>query len=234
MPRLGPFQKRIGYTFRQPDLLQLALTHPSVGREKGEAVANNQRLEFLGDAVLQLIVSAALYKQFSNRDEGTLSKVRAQLVNREGLAKRGRDIKLGTQLIVSRGEEKSGGRNRDSALADAFEALVGAVYLDGGFTKARRFILAQFQTALIEVDDGQHVGNPKGELQELLQARAAVSPEYRLLEATGPDHDRLFACTVHYEGRELARGEGKSKKTAESQAAAAAVKAVKKPRRRKK
>lgn len=232
MPRLGPFQKRIGYAFSKPELLQLALTHPSVGREKGEAVANNQRLEFLGDAVLQLIISAALYKQFSNRDEGTLSKARAQLVNREGLAARARDIKLGTQLIVSRGEEKSGGRDRDSALADAFEALVGAVYLDGGFTKARRFILAQFQTALNEVDAGQHFGNPKGELQELLQARAAVSPEYRLLDATGPDHDRVFICAVRHEGSELARGKGKSKKIAESQAAAAAVKAIKKPRRK--
>ncbi len=234
MPRLGPFQKRIGYSFRKPELLKLALTHPSVGHEKGEAVANNQRLEFLGDAVLQLVISGALYKQFASRDEGTLSKVRARLVNREGLATRARDIKLGTQLIVSRGEEKSGGRDRDSALADAFEALVGAIYLDGGFPKVRRFILTQFQMALEEVDAGQHVGNPKGELQELLQAGAAVSPEYRLLDASGPDHDRIFVCAVRHEGRELARGRGKNKKLAESQAAAAAVLALKKLRRKKK
>ena len=201
----------------------LALTHPSVGHEKDKAEANNQRLEFLGDAVLQLVISAALYKQFTQHDEGTLSKVRARLVNREELAARARDIKLGAQLIISRGEEKNDGRNRDSALADAFEALIGAIYLDGGFTKVRRFILAQFKIVLKEVDVGQHVGNPKGELQELLQAHEAVSPEYRMLDASGPDHDRTFICAVRHKGRELARGQGKSKKIAEAQAAATAI-----------
>ena len=234
MTARGPFQKRLRYTFKKPELMELALTHPSASHERSEKLANNQRLEFLGDAVLQLVISEALYKQFSSRDEGTLSKVRARLVNREGLATRAQDIKLGTQLIVSRGEEKSGGRDRDSALADAFEALVGAIYLDGGFTKVRRFILTQFQMALEEVDAGQHVGNPKGELQELLQAGAAVSPEYRLLDASGPDHDRIFVCAVRHEGRELARGRGKNKKLAETQAAAAAVSALKKLRRKKK
>lgn len=227
MPRLVQFQERIGYSFRKPELLQLALTHPSMGREKDEAAENNQRMEFLGDAVLQLVISGALYKQFANSDEGTLSKARARLVNREGLAIRARDIKLGTQLIVSHGEEKSGGRDRDSALADGFEALVGAIYLDGGFPQVRRFILTQFQMALKEVDASQHVGNPKGELQEMLQVGAAVSPEYRLLDASGPDHDRTFVCAVRHKGRELARGKGKNKKLAEAQAAAAAVSALK-------
>ena len=161
MPRLDPFQKRISYAFRNQGLMVLALTHPSVGHEKDKAESNNQRLEFLGDAVLQLVISATLYKQFLQHDEGTLSKVRARLVNREELATRARDIKLGAQLIVSRGEEKNGGRNRESALADAFEALIGAIYLDGGFTKVRLFILTQFKTALKDVDVGQHVGNPR-------------------------------------------------------------------------
>ena len=129
---------------------------------------------------------------------------------------------------------RNGGRDRDSALADAFEALVGAIYLDGGFTKVRRFILTQFQMALDEVDASQHIGNPKGELQELLQAGAAVSPEYRLLDASGPDHDRIFICAVRHEGRELARGKGKNKKLAEAQAAAAAVSVLKKSRRKRK
>ncbi len=223
MPQLGPFQKRIGYAFRNQGLMVLALTHPSVGHEKDKAESNNQRLEFLGDAVLQLVISTALYKQFSQHDEGTLSKVRARLVNREELASRARDIKLGAQLNVSRGEEKNGGRNRDSALADAFEALIGAIYLDGGFTKVRLFILTQFKTALKDVDVGQHIGNPKGELQELLQAHEAISPEYRMLDASGPDHDRTFICAVRHKGRELARGQGKSKKIAETQAAATAI-----------
>ena len=167
MPQLGPFQKRIGYAFRNQGLMVLALTHPSVGHEKDKAESNNQRLEFLGDAVLQLVISTALYKQFSQHDEGTLSKVRARLVNREELASRARDIKLGAQLNVSRGEEKNGGRNRDSALADAFEALIGAIYLDGGFSKVEIFIHTQFADALAGADAGRHVGNPKGELQEL-------------------------------------------------------------------
>ena len=187
MPQLGPFQKRIGYAFRNQGLMVLALTHPSVGHEKDKAESNNQRLEFLGDAVLQLVISTALYKQFSQHDEGTLSKVRARLVNREELASRARDIKLGAQLNVSRSEEKNGGRNRDSALADAFESLIGAIY------------------------------------QELLQAHEAISPEYRMLDASGPDHDRTFICAVRHKGRELARGQGKSKKIAESQAAATAI-----------
>ncbi|MBR89864.1 MAG: ribonuclease III [Verrucomicrobiales bacterium] len=233
MPRLGPFQKRIGYTFRKPELLSLALTHPSVGHEKGEAVANNQRLEFLGDAVLQLTISAALYREFPGRDEGALSKARARLVNREGLAARARAIRLGTQLILSRGEEKSGGRDRDSALADAFEALVGAIYLDGGFTKVRKFVHAQFEKVLHGVDAGQFVGNPKGELQEMMQSKSHVSPDYKLLDTTGPDHDREFVCAVHHEGRELARGKGKSKKLAEADAAAAAICVLKKPARKK-
>tara|TARA_Y100000588_G_scaffold171973_1_gene185807 strand:- start:746 stop:1477 length:732 start_codon:yes stop_codon:yes gene_type:complete len=231
MPRLGSFQKRIGYDFRKPELLTLALTHPSVGHEKGEAVANNQRLEFLGDAVLQLVISAALYKEFPRRHEGAMSKARARLVNREGLAERARDIRLGTQLILSRGEEKSGGRDRDSALADAYEALVGAIYLDGGYTKVRRFVLDQFETVLHGMDAGEFVGNPKGELQEMLQSKTNVSPEYRVLNATGPDHDRTFVCAVRHESRELARGEGKSKKLAESAAAAAAIKVLRRPRK---
>lgn len=232
MPRLVPFQKRIGYGFRKPELLTLALTHPSVGHERGEVVANNQRLEFLGDAVLQLVISAALYKEFPKRDEGAMSKVRARLVNREGLAGRARHIRLGAQLILSRGEEKSGGRDRDSALADAYEALVGAIYLDGGYTKVRNFVLDQFEAVLHGIDAGQFVGNPKGELQEILQSEANASPEYRVLDASGPDHDRTFVCAVRYEGRELARGEGKSKKLAETAAAAAAINALKKPKRR--
>ena len=117
---------------------------------------------------------------------------------------------------------------------DAFEALVGAIYLDGGFLKVRRFILTQFQLTLEEVDAGRHAGNPKGELQELLQIGAAVSPEYRLLDASGPDHDRVFVCAVQHEGRELARGKGKNKKLAETQAAAAAVTTLKKSRRKRK
>ena len=226
MPARGPFQEQLGYSFKQPDLLELALTHPSVSHEKGKTLANNQRLEFLGDAVLQLVISAELYKQFPDRDEGALSKACARLVNREALAERAMEISLGTELVLSRGEEKNNGRERPSALADAFEALVGAIYLDGGFTQAKKFIRTRFKDVLAGADTGRHTGNPKGELQEILQGKNAVSPEYRLLEMEGPDHDRSFICAVRHSGRELARGSGKSKKTAEMAAARSAIEAL--------
>ncbi len=226
MPARGPFQEQLGYSFKQPDLLELALTHPSVSHEKGKTLANNQRLEFLGDAVLQLVISAELYKQFPDRDEGALSKACARLVNREALAERAMEISLGTELVLSRGEEKNNGRERPSALADAFEALIGAIYLDGGFTQAKKFIRTRFKDVLTDADIGRHTGNPKGELQEILQGKNAVSPEYRLLEMEGPDHDRSFICAVRHSGRELARGSGKSKKTAEMAAARAAIEAL--------
>ena len=226
MPARGPFQEQLGYSFKQPDLLELALTHPSVSHEKGKRLANNQRLEFLGDAVLQLVISAELYKQFPDRDEGALSKACARLVNREALAERAMEISLSTELVLSRGEEKNNGRERPSALADAFEALIGAIYLDGGFTQAKKFIRTRFKDVLAGADTGRHTGNPKGELQEILQGKNAVSPEYRLLEMEGPDHDRSFICAVRHSGRELARGSGKSKKTAEMAAARAAIEAL--------
>ena len=219
----GPLQKRIGYTFKRSELLELALTHPSASHERGEKLATNQRLEFLGDAVIQLFISAELYRRLPHHDEGSLSKARARLVNREALAQRAMALQLGQELRLSRGEERNGGRNRPSALADAFEALVGAIYLDGGLTKVKKFIRAQFIDQIVGTSTDPHSGNPKGELQEILQSKSAVPPEYRLLETDGPDHNRSFVCSVRHSGRELARGSGKSKKNAEMNAAAAAI-----------
>ena len=227
MPNRGPLQKRLGYSFKKSELLELALTHPSVNHKQIKAFNNNQRLEFLGDAVLQMIISAELYRQFPTRNEGTLSEVRAQMVNRDALAEQAVQIKLGKELVLSRGEDRNGGRKRDSALADAFESVVGAIYLDGGFMKVKKFILTQFSERFEGADAGRHVGNPKGELQEILQGKSAVAPEYRLLDSKGPDHDRSFECAVRHSGHELARGTGKSKKTAESDAATKAIKLLK-------
>lgn len=217
---------RIGYEFRKPALLCLALTHPSVVHEHGQAQAHNQRLEFLGDAVLQLILTRELYHRFPAVDEGPLTKARAGLVNRRALAVHGRTLGLGQHLILSRGEELNGGRHRPSTLADAFEALVGAVFLDGGFDAAAGFVLGCFQTELTTVDTASGIDNPKGELQEMLQTTSAHPPDYRVVSATGPDHDRVFECNVHHAGRELARGVGKSKKIAEAEAALAALRAL--------
>jgi ribonuclease-3 len=223
---LAAFQIRLGCIFRDENLLRLALTHPSVAHESGVATAHNQRLEFLGDAVLQLILTQKLYEQFPGSDEGPLTKARAKLVNRRALAERARALGLGAHLILGHGEETHGGRERPSALADAFEALLGAIFMDGGFETAREFVLREFSAALAPATaaGAPTIENPKGELQELLQTRSPHAPQYQTISATGPDHDRVFECTVHHEGVELARGSGKSKKAAESDAALAALK----------
>jgi ribonuclease-3 len=223
VPDLEALQRQLGHSFRDRDLLQLALTHPSVAHDSGAPTPTNQRLEFLGDAVLQLVLTRELYERFPSFDEGPLTKARAKLVNRRTLAERGRALALGRHLLVSRGEDMHGGRERLSALADAFEAVVGAIFLDGGFEAAKGFILRQFPAAFGGLSVIPVLENPKGELQELLQSVSTEAPEYLVVSATGPDHDRLFECTVHHGGVELARGTGKSKKAAESQAALAAL-----------
>ena len=223
MSDLADLQNRLGHPFRDEALLRLALTHPSVAHEANAALTHNQRLEFLGDSVLGLALSRALYEQFPAADEGALTKSRAKLVNAGSLAAHARELGLGAHLILSRGEENTGGRERASALADTFESLLGAIFLDGGFEAAREFVLREFAAdfgALTEVGD---IENPKGELQELLQARSPHAPEYEFIAATGPDHDRVFECAVWHAGAELARGTGKSKKAAESAAALAAL-----------
>lgn len=216
-------QSRLVYAFRDSALLQLALTHPSVAHEQGAAIQTNQRLEFLGDAVLQLALTRELYEKFPAFGEGPLTKARAKLVNRRTLAERAKHLGLGQHLIVSRGEEQHGGRERPSALADTYEALLGAIFLDGGYEAARDFILHHFQGAFGGLKVIPILENPKGELQELLQAVSPDAPHYHVDSVTGPDHDRIFECTVHHGGVELARGRGKSKKAAESEAASAAL-----------
>ena len=231
MPAHEELQDKLGYAFRDPTLLELALTHPSVAHEQGAPMQTNQRLEFLGDAVLQLVLTRELYDKFPGFDEGPLTKARAKLVNRRTLAEHARELGLGQHLVVSRGEELHGGRERLSALADAYEALLGAVFLDGGFDVSREVILRRFSKAFGALSVIPILENPKGELQELLQAASAEPPQYHVVSATGPDHDRVFECTVHHAGIELARGHGKSKKAAESEAALAALKALRQVRK---
>jgi ribonuclease-3 len=222
--KLAELQQRLGYQFRDEQLLRLALTHPSVAHEQNTPMPHNQRLEFLGDAVLGLILTRELYEKFPEADEGALTKTRAKLVNSSSLSEHGRALQLGRHLILSRGEENTGGRERASTLADAFESLLGAVFLDGGFAAAQGFILREFGAKFGELGALPGIENPKGELQELLQARSPMAPEYQLVSASGADHDRDFECAVLHEGVELARGRGKSKKAAEGEAALSALK----------
>ena len=226
---LGGLQVEIGFAFRDTRLLEMALTHPSVTHESGLQIPHNQRMEFLGDAVLQLVLTHELYLKFPELEEGPLTQARAQMVNRRTLARQADRLKLGPRLRMSRGEELSGGRHRASALADAFEALLGAVYLDSGFETARSFVLRQFSTMFGELHVLPNLDNPKGELQEMLQARSPEPPQYRQISASGPDHDRSFECEVSHMGMVLGFGRGKSKKTAEANAALEALGGLSKP-----
>jgi ribonuclease III len=214
---------RLGCGFRDAGLLELALTHPSAVGDDPANQRHNQRLEFLGDAVLQLVLTRELYEKFPDAGEGPMTKARAEMVNRHTLAAQARRLNLGHYLRFSRGEEINGGRERLSALADGFEALLGAIFLDGGFEIARTFVLQQFREAFGELEVMPNLDNPKGELQEMLQTTSPVPPKYAVVSASGPDHDRVFECTVLHQGVELGRGAGKSKKAAESQAALSAL-----------
>lgn len=223
MSDLLQFQNSLGYQFQNRDLLGLALTHPSALVDPHPSAQHNQRLEFLGDAVLQLILTQELYQRFPGWGEGEMTKARSRLVNHQCLAEQGHRLRLGEHLRLGRGEEKHGGRQRASSLADAFEAVLGALFIDGGYDAAGRFVRQLFASELEQLDKTPDEDNPKGELQELLQATSSHTPLYRLEHASGPDHERMFECAVLHEGIELGRGTGRSKKEAESRAALVAL-----------
>src|SRR3954468_19833024 len=234
-PNLSEFQRKLGYFFKDLTLLKMALTHPSVAHEQGPGVnvPHNQRLEFLGDAVLQLALTRELYMKFPAHGEGPLTKARARLVNSQTLAEHGKRLGIGDHLTLSRGEEISGGRERQSSLADAYEAVMGAVFLDSSYETARDLILREFSDVFTGLRVLPTIDNPKGELQELLQELYNEAPSYQLVSTTGPDHDRIFECSVHHQGEELARGSGKNKKEAESAAAIVALEKLKEKRKEK-
>ncbi len=228
MNELDQLQAALGCQFKDRALLRLALLHPSVAQEQGVRLQNNQRLEFLGDAVLSLVLSEILYRRFPEFTEGQLTQARARLVNRRFLAERARRLGLGPYMVISRSEEAGGGRDRTSNLADTFEALVGALYLDGGVEAVREFVLRTFEPELSAGLPSNGTDNPKGRLQELLQASSAMPPEYRLIAARGPDHDRRYECAVIHAGEELGRGQGRSIKEAETAAAVVALQKLEK------
>jgi ribonuclease-3 len=224
MSATAELQARLGHQFRDESLLHLALTHPSVIHEQNTPAPHNQRLEFLGDSVLSLVLSRELYEKFPDADEGQLTKSRAKLANTASLAAHGRALNLGAHLVLSRGEANTGGRERSSALADAFESVLAAIFLDSGLDTAREFVVRNFAADFAELNLPAGIENPKGELQELLQSKSPTAPVYELISAEGPDHDRNFICAVYHDNAELARGAGKSKRAAESDAAQAALK----------
>lgn len=216
-----PLEKRLGYRFKRLDLLELALTHRSWANEQG-IPEHYERLEFLGDAVLGLIASDWLYANHPELPEGELSKNKAQLVSRDTLAKRARELGLGEALRIGVGEDRSGGRTKSSLLADSMEAVFGALYLDGGLEVARKAILPMLSGGLHELSQ-QAVTDAKTQLQEVAQALGWGLPEYRLIDSLGPDHSKIFVVECWLEGELGGKGEGPSKKLAEQRAAADAL-----------
>lgn len=216
---MTPLEKRIGYKFRNSLLLAEALTHPSLSYETQRHHFDNQRLEFLGDAVLQLIFTEHLYHLFPEYPEGQLTKMRSRLVSREGLKVHAISIGLGGYMLMGKGEDSNGGRSRASVLADAFESLVGAMFLDGGLGPVREFALREAAPDIENLMLDPMDVNPKGRLQELLQSIAPQSPHYSITAQSGPEHQKSFVAVVEWNGMELGRGEGHSKKEAHIAAA---------------
>jgi ribonuclease-3 len=210
----------LGHRFVRPEHLAEALTHRSFGEG-----TNNEKLEFLGDAVLALAMADLLMAHFPEAREGDLSKMRASLVNAEVLARKARELDLGRWLRLGKGEDKSGGRDKPSILAAAYEALLGAVYLDGGYEPARTVVATHFAT---DVDEHATVGQRdyKTQLQELTQRLYRETPSYALIEESGPDHEKRFVSEITIGGRPCGRGVGRSKKTAEQAAAMEALEAL--------
>ena len=217
-PPLEELMELLGHEFNNPRLLERALTHSSYANESGTA-EDYEQLEFLGDAVLELVVSDMLVARFPEYKEGELSRVRASAVNRNSLASIAQHLELGQHLRLSFGEEKTGGREKSTILADVFESIIGAIYLDGGFGAAASFI-ERYIDMLLEGDRRQFLFTDyKTRLQELAQARLQAVPSYRTVSSTGPDHDKTFEIEVFLANRMYGRGVGKSKKEAEQRAA---------------
>ena len=207
----------LGYTFRDGALLRRALTHPSMGRE------DNQRLEFLGDAVLQYLMSDQLYQAYPEDREGALTHLRAMLVCEAALSQVAARLGVGEALIMDRGEELTGGREKPSVLCDAMEAILAAVYLDGGM-EAARGVVTRCWPSPEEVQ--RPMQDSKGALQELLQKDGGSVPVYRITGHSGPDHNPVFEATVFHDGKALASGSGKTKRRAEQEAALKALQAL--------
>ena len=211
------FEKNIQYTFKDISLLELALTHSSYANESKTHMEYNERLEFLGVAVLQLVTSEKLYTENPNMPEGKMSKQRAALVCEDALASYSRQIELGRFMLLGKGEENTGGRERPSVLADAFEAVIGAIFLDGGIEPAKKFIRRFLDEAHLSVQDFKTM------LQEIIQKNPGERLSYIVVAEDGPDHDKSFTVEVRLNSNPIGKGEGKSKKQAEQQAAKEAL-----------
>ena len=220
---LQRLEKKLGVEFENLELLNLALTHTSYSREMEDKILHNERLEFLGDAVLELASSTYLFEHFQDFSEGELTKARASIVCQPILAKLGAKLELGEMLLLGRGEEASGGRNRTTNLEDVFEAVIGAIYLDKGWEVAREYVMRQLSPEFKNVELGKNLKDYKSRLQEIVQRNPGGKIEYIELDSYGPDHMKTFECAVKINGKICGKGTGRSKKIAEQMAAQKAM-----------
>lgn len=221
------FQRVLGFRFTDIGLLKQALTHRSASSNNGEnSVESNERLEFLGDSVLGLVVNEHLFREYPRDREGHLTQMKSLLVSKPILSVKARDMDIGHYLFMSSGEEESGGRDRSSILADAFEAVVGAIYLDGGMEAARAFIEERLMSGAREILKDRNNINYKSMLQELIQSERKIHPQYRVTSEDGPDHEKVFTVAAIVGKSVLGKGKGKNKKQAQQEAARIALRSL--------
>ena len=226
MADLNEFQSKIGYTFKNRHLLEQALTHSSYANEKHmKKHSDNERLEFLGDAVLEIVSSEFLFINYPQKPEGELTKLRASIVCEPTLALCTKPLDLGKYLRLGRGEDHTGGRKRKSILSDALEAVIGAIYLDGGFTNAKEFVL---NFILNDIEHKQLFYDSKTILQEIVQEKGTQPVEYVLIKEEGPDHNKNFTVDARVNGKVMGQGSGHTKKAAEQAAAYQAIRVLRK------
>ena len=224
---LQQLRKAFGLAEIPEDLLGHALRHGSYVRERGlDELTSNQRLEFLGDAVLDAVFADLLYRTHPELPEGDLTRLKAALVRKSALSRVAKDMGLGEALLLGRGEEATGGRQKASLLADALEALIGAVFIAGGWEAAYEFVTEHFASALAEAENADSLRDDKSSLQELLQGQGIEPPAYRVVKTVGPPHDRCFSVEAVLDGSVIGTGTGKSKQASEQAAAASALKSV--------
>lgn len=229
MQNLEKFEEKIGYKFKDKNLLKRALTHKSL-----KHILNNERLEFLGDAVMDLIVGEYLFNKFKGTNEGELSKLRAALVNEKSFSKLAKSINLGENIFLSSAEENNNGRKKDSITSDAFEAIMGAIYLESGLETCKEIAMKLLTKEFPQISLDELVKDYKTALQELTQSLFGQTPTYTLLSSKGPDHQKEFEMAVVIDGKEFTSGIGKSKKDAEQKAAKKAIEIINKPNKGKK
>jgi ribonuclease-3 len=227
LEKLNEFEEKINYSFKNKKNIILALTHSSYANEnRNEKLQSNERLEFLGDAVLNIIISETIYNNYSNLSEGQLTKVRANIVCEQSLVICSNNIEIGKFLLLGKGEDLSGGRTRTSILSDAFEAVIGAVYMDGGMKNAKKFVLQQMEHLIKDSVSGIIFLDYKTQFQEIVQKDGEKKIIYEIIEEKGPDHDKEFVAQVKVMDSVVGKGKGKSKKEAEQAAAKAAMETI--------